>query len=233
ESFQERHPGVERIFYETLPPGLELRQILAGGARFQDRIIPGRPDIYTAVTEDAMVTLKERGLVGDYSVYLHNRLVLMVAAGNPKGITGVEDLARDDVRVSQPGEMEDITKYILEMYRKAGGEELVERIMEQKRAEATTIFTIVHHRETPLRITRGTADVGPVWATEVENARRQGLKLEAVEVGPDLDQHDAVNYYIAMLEGAKNRENARAFMDFIFSREAQEIYRKYGFVPGA
>ncbi|NOZ77129.1 MAG: ABC transporter substrate-binding protein, partial [Euryarchaeota archaeon] len=121
ESFQERHPGVERIFYETLPPGLELRQILAGGARFQDRIIPGRPDIYTAVTEDAMVTLKERGLVGDYSVYLHNRLVLMVAEGNPKGITGVEDLARDDVRVSQPGEMEDITKYILEMYRRAGG----------------------------------------------------------------------------------------------------------------
>ena len=29
-------PDVKRIFYETLPPGLELKQILAGGAIFRD-----------------------------------------------------------------------------------------------------------------------------------------------------------------------------------------------------
>lgn len=33
--FREIHPDVKRIFYETLPPGLELRQILASGAVFQ------------------------------------------------------------------------------------------------------------------------------------------------------------------------------------------------------
>ena len=31
-AFQKLHPEVTRIFYETLPPGLELKQILAGGA---------------------------------------------------------------------------------------------------------------------------------------------------------------------------------------------------------
>ena len=31
--FQESYPEIEHIFYETLPPGLELKQILAGGAR--------------------------------------------------------------------------------------------------------------------------------------------------------------------------------------------------------
>jgi ABC-type molybdate transport system substrate-binding protein len=232
QEFQSRHPEVKKIFYETLPPGLELRQILAGGARFRGRILTGRPDVYTAVTEGAMKTLKERGIIDDYSVYLHNRLVLMVAEGNPKGITSVEDLGRDDIRISQPGDMEDITKYISEMYRKAGGEGLLGRIMEEKRAEATTIFTIVHHRETPLRIIKGTVDVGPVWATEVENAKRRGLEVEAVEVGPDLDLHDQVNYYIAGLKGSANKENAKGFMDFIKSNKAQEIYRSYGFVPG-
>lgn len=34
------------------------------------------------------------------------------------------------------------------MYRQAGGDELVHRIMEKKRAEGATIFTVVHHRET-------------------------------------------------------------------------------------
>jgi len=52
------------------------------------------------------------------------------------------------------------------MYRQAGGDELVHRIMDKKRAEGTTIFTVVHHRETPLRILKKTVDVGPVWATD-------------------------------------------------------------------
>ncbi len=38
--FQSEYPQVKRIFYETLPPGLELKQILAGGAIFKGRPIP-------------------------------------------------------------------------------------------------------------------------------------------------------------------------------------------------
>jgi ABC-type molybdate transport system substrate-binding protein len=229
--FRAKYPHISKIFYETLPPGLELRQILAGGARFGEKVITGMPDVYTSVTREAMTRLSERELVDQYFVYLHNRLVLMVPEGNPKDIRNLEDLGRDDIVVSQPGDMEDITVYIKEMYLLAGGEELLGRITEEKRAEGTTIFTIVHHRETPLRIQKGTADVGPVWATEVVNAKKQGMKVKAVEVGPDLDQHDRVNYYIAGLTEAPNPENALAFMNFITTEEAQKIYFSYGFVP--
>lgn len=226
-----RYPDIKKIFYETLPPGLELRQILAGGALFGDKVLTGTPDIYTSVTEKAMKQLKERSLVSEYSVYLHNRLVLMVPGGNPAGIKGLDDLGRDEIRVSQPGSMEDITHYIVEMYLKAGAEQLAGRIMEEKRAEGTTILTVVHHRETPLRIRKGTVDVGPVWATEVVNAQREGLGVEAVEVGPELDQHDRVDYYIARLCKAPNPENAERFIEFIKSDRAQAIYKSYGFVP--
>ena len=51
-AFRQEHEGTERIFCETLPPGLELRQILAGGGRFRGRILRGDPDVYTAVTAD-------------------------------------------------------------------------------------------------------------------------------------------------------------------------------------
>jgi len=229
-AFQKKHPEVERIFYETLPPGLELRQILAGGALFRGRVITGRPDIYTSVTTETMDELRERGLVEDFHVYLHNRIVLMVPEGNPGRIEGVQDLGRDDVRISQPGAMEDITRYILMMYEQAGGKKLVKRIMEEKRAEGTTILTIVHHRETPLRLRKGTVDVGPVWATEYVHARSMGLPVEKVEPGEGLDQRDKVNYCVAAMKDAPNRENARKFVDFLLSDEAQGIYSRYGFV---
>jgi len=230
-AFRRRHPEVERIFYETLPPGLELRQILAGGALFQGRLITGSPDIYTSVTRDAAEELVVRGLADEYHTYLHNRITLMVPAGNPAGIREVRDLGRDDVRISQPGALEDITKYIVDMYERAGGKELVRRIMEEKRAEGSTILTVVHHRETPLRLKKGTVDVGPVWATEAVHAQREGLGFEVVEVGERLDQRHRVNYYITRLKNAPNPENAEKFLSFILSKEAQSIYEGHGFVP--
>ncbi|RUM33718.1 MAG: molybdenum ABC transporter substrate-binding protein [Archaeoglobus sp.] len=230
-AFQEEY-GVKKIFYETLPPGLLLRQILANGAVFNERILPGVPDVYTSVSEENMITLKEKGFIDDYFVYLHNRIVLMVPKGNPANITSVFDLLRDDVRISQPNpDNEDIGKYIVEMYRKAGGDEMVRKIMEEKRKKNTTLLTLVHHRETPQRIIKREVDVGPVWATEVKYAIIKGLKVEAVEVGRELDQRDRVNYYAAKLKNCQNPENAENFLNFIKSKKAQKIYEKYGFVP--
>jgi len=231
EEFRNIHPDVKKIFYETLPPGLELKQILAGGAVFRDKIINAVPDIYASVTEDAMKELSINGLVSTYSVYLHNRLVLMVPEGNPAGIKNVNDLGRDEIRISQPGAMEDISHYIYDMYRDAGEDALLKRIIEEKRAEGTTILTVVHHRETPLRIIKGTVDVGPVWATEVVHAVNQGLKVEAVEPGAELDQRDKVNYFIAKLKKGSNPGNADKFLDFITSHSGQDIYLRHGFVP--
>lgn len=231
KAFQEEYPEVKRIFYETLPPRLMLDQILNDGAFFGDKVITGEPDVYSAVNEGSMRTLKETGFIDDYFIYLHNRIVLMVPEDNPAGIRSVADLW-GDVRISQPGpETEDIAHHIIEMYRQAGGDELVQRVMRDKRAEATTILTVVHHRETPLRIRKGTVDVGPVWATEVVEAKEKGLKVETIDPGEGLDQRDNINYYIAKLNNSPNPQNAQKFLDFVKSERAQQIYSRYGFVP--
>ncbi len=232
--FQTRYPEITKIFYETLPPGLELKQILAGGALFQDKLLEVQPDVYASVSEAAMQQLQSKGFISgeDYFLYLHNRLVLMVPEGNPAHINSVQDLARSEVRISQPNpEYEDIAFHILDMYRQAGGDELVNRIMEEKRAEGTTILTVVHHRETPLRIKKGTVDVGPVWATEIKHALQTNLGVEVVEPGEKLDQREQINYYICKLRNSANPENGEKFLDFIKSPTAQGIYEKYGFVP--
>lgn len=233
-AFQEESPEAGNIFYETLPPGLELKQILAGRAVFQDKVIEVLPDVYTSVSEMSMRQLEEAGLLqpGAYQVYLHNRIVLMVPEGNPAGISGVSDLGREEVRVSQPNpENEDIGCHICNMYRKAGGYDLVDIIMEDKVDDGTTLLTEVHHRETPEALVSGLVDVGPVWATEFVHARKLGLPVDMVEPGEELDQRDKVSYYICRLEGAPNPGNGQRFIDFITGPRAQAIYASYGFVP--
>lgn len=219
--------GIKKIFYETLPPGLLLKQILEG-AKFKNIVLPRIPDVYTSVSEDSMKLLKEKEFIDEYFVYLHNRIVLMVPQGNPKGIRSVFDLAREDVVVSHPNpENEDIGKYVVQIYMEVGGEDLRKRVMEEKAKLGKTMYTLVHHRETPERILKSEADVGWVWATEVIYAKMKGLPLEMVEV--EVDMRDRVNYYAAKLKNSPNPENAQIFLDFIRSEKAQKIYRRYGF----
>ena len=232
--FRKAHPEVEKIYYETLPPGLELKQILAGGAIFRDRELHVLPDIYTSVNEKAMNQLENANLInpGSYTLYLHNRLSLMVPVSNPANIRTVADLAREEVRISQPDPTnEDIAFHIMDMYRQAGGEQLLNRIMDEKRATGTTIMTEVHHRETPQRMIEKSADVGPVWATEIKHAHHLGLPIDSVEPGDNLDQRENINYYVCQLKCAQNMENAEKFLAFILSSKAQSIYESYGFVP--
>ncbi|MFP3869372.1 MAG: molybdate ABC transporter substrate-binding protein [Syntrophobacteria bacterium] len=234
QAFQQENADVKKIFYETLPPGLELKQILARGAVFRGKVIDVLPDVYASVSRAAMERLEREGFIcaGDPFLYLHNRIVLMVPEDNPAGIGSVLDLAGSEVRISQPDpEYEDIACYIVDMYRQAGGEDLVHRIMEEKRAEGTTILTLVHHRETPLRIAKRTVDVGPVWATEIIHARQANLAVGVIEPGEALDQRESIQYYMCKLKEAPHPENALRFLEFVKSPRAQRLYEKYGFVP--
>jgi molybdate transport system substrate-binding protein len=103
---------------------------------------------------------------------------------------------------------EDIGFHVIDLYRAAGGQALAQKIMAQKRAAGTTVFTQVHPRETLLRIELGNVDAGPVWATEILHARATGMTIDGVAPGKQLDQRDSVNYYIALLKDARNPENA-------------------------
>jgi len=234
EAFLRENPGADPVAYETLPPGLELAQILAGGARFGERLLTGRPDVYTAVSWDAMQTLVQWHLVheDDPFVYLRNRLGIMVAAGNPKGVRGVEDLGREDVRLSQPDPAgEHIALFIEDMYRLAGGEDLVRAVLRDKAEAGTTLWTTVHHRQTPQRILEGRVDAGPVWWAEIQRAESLGLALEGVDPGPGLDRREAIAYYATGLKNSPNPENASRFLQFLSSDAAREVFQRHGFLP--
>ena len=84
-AFQAQYPEIKKVFYETLPPGLELKQILAQGARFQDKVLSIYPDIYSSVNREAMQLLQKEDHIkqNDYHLYLHVKKIIS-SAKRPK-----------------------------------------------------------------------------------------------------------------------------------------------------
>jgi ABC-type molybdate transport system substrate-binding protein len=232
-AFQKKDPAIS-VGLITLPPGLLLQAIQAGGWVYEDKDFRGRPDIYASVNLGHLRELKASGMMDSYMVYMHNELQIMVAKGNPKKIAGVEDLARPDVRTSMPnpvneGIMQFYVRKVLERHgiwqAISGGKECV-----HCQTTANNWFTAVHHRETPDRIVANQSDAGMVWKTEVLAALGRGAQVEAVALPDEDSLRTEVSYAIGTLTSSKHRQSAEAFLSFLRSAEGQDAYAKFGFV---
>lgn len=235
-AFQSQHPGIS-VGLITLPPGLILQAIKAGGWTYEGKEYPGKPDLYASVSLGHLKELRAAGMMDAYMTYMHNALQIIVAKGNPKKIRGIQDLGREDVRTSMPnpvneGIMQFYARKVLERHgvwnQIAAGKECV-----SCQTTPRNWFTAVHHRETPERIRDNQSDAGIVWKTEVLEAVREGAPVEAVELPPEDSLRDEVSYAIGMLKGASHQPQAAAYLAFLASGAGQEAYARFGFVKAS
>jgi len=236
--FQGKNPDIKTIYLETIPPGQILKgQILKQG-EIDGQKTAQNPDLFASVNLGHLKKLKGKGMMSEYKIYIHNKLELMVAKGNPKGIKGPEDLARDDLRQSHPNPLtEGIFKFYgaqmlkdLDLYDKVTGGKECKSCWA---VPGKTWFTSRHHRETPLRIEQDESDVGIVWTTEVQYAQAQGRPIDGVSIPAPYNMGDKVGYAIGILNTGRNPQNAARYMDYLSSDTAQNIYASYGFVKGS
>jgi ABC-type molybdate transport system substrate-binding protein len=231
DAFRQAHPAYQRIFVETLPPGILAKQIEGGSLVMGNLRITHRPDVYTAGKGAIAERQKEHGWFADTYDYARNPLAILVARGNPKHIAGLADLGRGDVRVSMPNPAwEGIAKQIEAGYRKAGGEALDHAIMQAKVADGTTFLTRIHHRQSPLRVLQGESDAAPVWSTEAY-FQQQILHHPVETVAIPAAQNAVATYTAARMKNAPHEQAAKDFMAFMQSPAAAAVYRKYGFLP--
>lgn len=225
KAFKMAYPKYERIFIETLPPGILAKQIKEGAITIGNLCITQKADVYTAGRKRI---IQEMDFLKDTVTYTHNKLAIMVAKGNPKQVKGLKDLSRPDVKVSMPNpKWEGIAGQIQTAYVKIGGEALKNTIMVQKVAQGTTILTRIHHRETPMNILYGLADAGPVWYSEAYYHMRLGHPVQLIAIA---DKDNVTAAYVAgILKNAPHPKAAKKFRDFLASPRAKEIYNYYGF----
>lgn len=235
KDFVSNNQDIKTVYVETIPPGQILKgQILKQG-EINGSKTASNPDLYASVNLGHLKKLKQKGIMSDYTVYIHNKLELMVAKGNPKQIKGPEDLGRNDIVQSHPNPL---TEGIFKFYGSQMLKDLnlYEKVTANKKCkkcwaiENKTWFTARHHRETPHRIENNAADVGIVWTTEVLHAKRQGRAIDGVPIPKPYNMAHKVNYAIGPLKTGRNTYNALRFLSYLGTDAAQNIYASYGFV---
>ena len=90
--FQGKNPDIKSIYVETIPPGQILKNQILKQGEIDGKKTATNPDLFASVNLGHLKKLKSKQVMSDYMIYTRNKLELMVAKGNPKGIKGPEDL---------------------------------------------------------------------------------------------------------------------------------------------
>lgn len=235
KDFQSKNKDIKTVYVETIPPGQILKKQILKQGQIDGKDTNQNPDLFASVKIAHLKKLKKKGKMTEGMIYVHNKLELMVAKGNPKKIMGPKDLGRDDLVQSHPNpKTEGIFKFYgsamlkdMGIHSKVTGDKICKSCWA---VAGKTWFTSRHHRETPQRIEEGTADVGIVWTTEVKEALRTGRNVEGVSIPAPLNKQAEVAYAIGKLNKGKNQKNADRFLSYLGTAAAQNIYASYGFL---
>lgn len=231
-AFESRHPGLKGlIYYETLPPGILLRQI-----HDQDTITVGNmtwrvePDVFAAGKRKVEAAIRHGLLRGPVVDYATNDLAIMIPRGNPGQVHSLSDLGRPGVRLAMPNPAwEGVARQIRSSLVKAGGRRLAEAVYGTKVRNGETILTHIHHRQTPLFLMQGLAEAGVTWKSEAIFQEQIGHPIRYVAI-PRADNTVAV-YAAARVRGSPHPRAARLWLRFLHSRVALHIFEHYGFRP--
>jgi molybdate transport system substrate-binding protein len=231
-AFEAKYPEYKgRVYWETIPPGLLLRQIKAGGTVTVGNMTwTVEPDVYLAGLEAVRKQIDAGLLQGPAVPYVTNTLTIMVAGGNPMRVAGLSDLGRPGLRLAMPDpRFEGIARQIKASLDKAGGEALEAEVYGSKVRQGTTELTHVHHRQTPLWIMQGRVDAGVTWQSEAVFQEQAGHAISQVDI--PVNQNTTAIYAGAIVKGAAHISAARSWLDFIQSKQGLAIFERYGFKP--
>src|SRR6201987_5188530 len=231
-AFEQQHPEFKgKIYWETLPPGLLVKQIEAGGTITSGNMTwTAKPDAYLAGLKKVQGLIDQGVLTGPAVPYVTNTLTIMVPAGNPGHVKDLSDLGRPDVHLAMPNpEFEGIARQIEASLKKAGGDALATAVYKTKVADGSAVLTQIHHRQTPLFLMQGRVQAGVTWQSEAIFQEQIGNPITHVDIPPA--QNTTAIYAGAEVKGAAHAEAARLWLAFMRSPAAFSILGRYGFKP--
>ena len=183
----------------------------------QQQIEQGAPcDLFISAGEKQMTALEEEGLLldGTNKDLVKNSLVLVTS--NDSEISSIDSLNSDAVSKIALGEPASVPagKYADETLTSlAIKDSLNNKLVFAKDVKEVLAWTA-----------SGNADAGFVYLSDALSS--DGVKI--VETISE-EYHSPITYPVAIIKDSDDIDAAKAFEDFLFTDEAQEIFEKYGY----
>ena len=204
-SFEAAHAGVHITF--DFQGSQDLVTALDGGSP---------ADVLATANNSTMTDAANKGLVGEQTEFATNVLTLIVPAGNPAGVTGINDGSLDnaDLVICAP---------------EVPCGEATAKLADELGVTLNPVSEEQKVTDVRGKVESGEAQAGIVYTTD---AAKSGSKVEPIA----LPANSVINHYpIALTKSAGNPQAAQAFIDYILSPEGQKVLQDtYGFgAPGA
>lgn len=199
--------------FETANPGASIRFSFAGSSDLVTQIQNGAPaDAFASADEANMAKLSSTDLAsGSPQDFATNVLEIAVAPGNPKGISGLDDLRAPGVQLVTCAAPVPCGAAAAKVERAAG-------VDLRPVSEEQSVTDVLG------KVESGQADAGLVYVTDVRGA---GGKVDGV---PFDESGKAVNTYpIGVLRESEDPELAQAFSEYVRSAAGQRVLADAGF----
>lgn len=195
-------------------PEADVTFSFAGSSDLVTQLTEGAPaDVFVSADDSNMKKVTDASLnATDPVIVAKNTFAIIVEKGNPKGITGIADLAASDLTVVLCADTVPCGKGAVTILANASVTVTPKSLEDKVKGVVTKVAT-------------GEADAGIVFVTDVKAA---GDNAAGVEIPADVNVIS--NYPIVVTEEAKNATGAQAFIDFVNSEAGQAILAKYGFL---
>ena len=205
--------------FEEKYPGVKVTPTYASSGDLQTQIENGlEADVFMSAANKQMNALVDEGLIdNDTNVQtLENKVVLIVPADSDANISSFEDLKDIDGNIAI-GDPESVPagQYAKESLTNLG----IWDAVEPKLSLGTDVTAVLN------QVAQGSAECGIVYATDAKSTDDVKVICEAPEDSLDTP----VIYPIAVLKNSPDSEGAHAFVDFLQTPEAQDVFVEYGF----
>ena len=199
--------------FEADHPGVTVSFNFAGSSDLVAQIQQGAPaDVFASADEKNMTKATDEKLVaGEPVIFATNVLSIAVPPDNPAKVTGLADLARDDVQVVICAPEVPCGAATVKVAEAAGI--TIKPVSEE--AKVTDVLA---------KVASGDADAGLVYATDVAGAEGKVLGIDFPESA------GAVNRYpIGALADSANADLAAEFVALVTGATGQQVLADAGF----
>jgi molybdate transport system substrate-binding protein len=204
--------------YERDHPGASITFNYGASGTLQHQIEQGAPvDLFFPAAQKQMDALQTAGLILNDTRHdiVANDLVL-IAPSDTDNIHTFQDLAKPVVKTVAIGEVATVPAG---MYAQQTLEHLgLWDAVQKKAVYAKDVRQVVTF------VASGNADAGLVYRTDAQTSP----KIRTIFTAPP-NSHDPIVYPAAVLKNSKAPDAARAFLEFLETPHALEIFKTYGF----